>query len=136
MSRRFFTFTITCGLLAGLSAPLHAQGVGIHISVPFRFHMARHTYPAGEYVFWARTDHVIVQQAGGPTLAMLLTNRISGAPAGTKGRVVFECREHQCWLSQVWIPRSDDGRELMNVPPPSRSVRTMPGTYVALMAKP
>jgi hypothetical protein len=136
MLRLFITLTAVCGFLAGLHVPARAQTAGLRVSVPFHFLIAKQDYPAGEYVFWARRDHMIMlQRAGGPTIGFLLANSIAGNRAGTTGEVVFECRERLCFLSQVWIPGLNEGRQVL-VPPKAPTSRRTERTYVALMGKP
>ena len=85
---------------------------------------------AGMFV-WAGSASA---QAGGVRVA--LANDVSGHSVGANGRIVFRCYGERCYLSEVWSPVEQNGRQV----PPSRaeahSSRERSGTYFAILGKP
>ena len=90
----------------------HAQVGGVKVRVPFEFEIANMTLPAGEYVVWSERDQVLLRVAGGKTVAMVPANR-TVHDGGKSGQVVFNCYEKRCFLSQLWTPDAEQGRELL-----------------------
>ena len=97
--------------LAGVTAT-HAQVGGVKVQVPFEFEMANMTLPAGEYVVWSEHDQVLLRVAGGKTVAMTQANRTMH-DGGKSGQVVFNCYDKRCFLSKLWTPDAEQGRELL-----------------------
>jgi hypothetical protein len=67
-----------------------AQVGGIKVQVPFEFHFAKQTLPAGEYVIWSERDQLFLRIAGGKTVAMVQSNR-TVHDGGKTGKVLFNC---------------------------------------------
>jgi hypothetical protein len=136
MRRQWLALIMICAFcaLSGLSA--YAQAPGVKVSVPFNFLIGDHPYPAGDYVFSARKENVLVQRAGGAWGVMVLANRVTGRDTGSSGRVIFQCYEQQCFLSQLWIPGLDEGRAPLSSPHEKKVARRSSGVYMALMGKP
>ena len=88
-----------------------AQVGGVKVHVPFEFNVAKQTFPAGEYVIWSERDQVFLCIAGGKTVAMVQSNR-TVHDGGKTGKVVFNCYEKRCYLSQLWTPDPDQARQL------------------------
>ena len=108
------TLLASLGLLIGLAvAPAHGQVLGVKVKVPFKFVVANKTLPEGEYLLSSVHDEVFVRDSQGKRVAMVLTNRVGGRRIGKTGEVVFECYTDICFLSQVWTPGEDTGRELL-----------------------
>lgn len=103
------------GLLVGLAVPAaKGQVWGVKVRVPFKFVVANKTLPEGEYMLSSVHDELFIQDSGGKRLAMVSTNAASGRRAvGKTGEVVFECYADICFLSQLWTPGQDTGRELL-----------------------
>ena len=98
-------------LLGGVIST-HAQTGGVHVRVPFAFEVANKTLPAGEYVISSQHDQVWVRAYGGNTLAMVQANR-TVHDGGKTGKVVFNCYQRRCFLSQLWLPDADMAREIV-----------------------
>ena len=88
-----------------------AQVGGIKVQVPFEFHFAKQTLPAGEYVIWSERDQLFLRIAGGKTVGMVRSNR-TVHDGGKTGKVLFNCYARNCFLSQLWTPDPDQAREI------------------------
>jgi hypothetical protein len=88
-----------------------AQVGGIKVQIPFEFNITKQTFPAGEYVLWSEHDQLFLRVAGGKTVAMVQSNR-TVRNGGNTGKVLFNCYEKRCFLSQLWTPDPDQAREL------------------------
>lgn len=109
------TLLASLGLLVGLAvAPAYGQVWGVKVKAPFKFVVANKTLPEGEYMLSSVHDEVFVQDSQGKRVAMVLTNAVGGRrTVGKTGEVVFECYADLCFLSQLWTPGQDTGRELL-----------------------
>jgi len=122
------------GLLVGLSvAPAFGQVWGVKVKVPFKFVVANKTLPEGEYLLSSVHDEVFVQDSEGKRVAMVLTNAVGGRTVGKTGEVVFECYTDLCFLSQLWTPGQDTGRELLRSRVETEIARRETGKYFALL---
>lgn len=90
----------------------YGQPGGVHVRVPFPFEVANKTLPAGEYVISSEHDQVWIREYQGNTVAMVQANR-TVHDGGETGKVVFNCYEKLCFLSQLWLPDADMARELV-----------------------
>jgi len=127
-------FLASLGLLVGLSvAPVHGQAWGVRVKVPFRFVVANKTLPDGEYMLSSVRDEVFVQDTQGKRVAMILTNAVGGRTVGKTGEVIFECYTDLCFLSQLWTPGQDTGRELLKSRLETEIAKRETGKYFALL---
>lgn len=101
---------LSCCFL-GSVASTHAQVGAVKVQVPFEFHIAKQTLPAGEYLLWSVRDELFLRIAGGRTVAMVQSNR-TVHDGGNTGKVVFNCYEKRCFLSQLWTPDPDASRQI------------------------
>ena len=90
----------------------HAQSGGVHVRVPFEFEVANKTLPPGEYVVSSEGDQVWLRVYRGETVAVVQSNR-TRQDGGKTGKVVFNCYEKLCFLSQLWLPDADMSREIL-----------------------
>jgi len=90
----------------------HAQAGGVHVRVPFGFEVANKTLPPGEYVVSSEGDQVWLRVYRGDTVAVVQSNR-TNHNGGKTGKVVFNCYEKLCFLSQLWLPDADTSREIL-----------------------
>ena len=122
------------GLLVALAvAPAYSQIWGVKAKVPFRFVVADKTLPEGEYLLSSARDEVFVQDSAGKRVAMVLTNAVSGRTVGKAGEVVFECYADRCFLSQVWTPGQNTGRELLRSRLEAEIAKRETGKYFVLL---
>jgi hypothetical protein len=107
--------------LLGGALSARAQEGGVRVWVPFSFEVANQTLPSGEYVLWSERSEVFVRVANGKTVAMISSNRTTH-DGGKFGKVVFHCYENRCFLSGLWTPDAEKGREILT----SRVEREVP----------
>jgi hypothetical protein len=130
------TTRLAClGVLAGLMlAPAYGQVWGVRARVPFKFTVANKTLPEGEYMFSSVHDEIFVQDSQGKRVAMVQTNAVRGRrTVGKTGEVVFECYTGLCFLSQLWTPDQDTGRELLRSRIETEIAKRETGKYFALL---
>jgi hypothetical protein len=121
-------------LLVGLAAgPVDGQVWGVKVKVPFNFVVANKTLPQGEYLLSSVSDEIFVQDSAGKRVAMVLTNAVGGRAVGKTGEVVFECYTDLCFLSQLWTPGRDTGRELPKTRLETEIAKRETGNYFALL---
>ena len=129
------TLFASFGLLVGLAvAPAYSQVWGVKVKVPFKFVFTDKTLPEGEYLLSSSRDEVFLQDSEGKRLAMVLTNAVTGRKVGKTGQVVFECYTDLCFLSQVWTPGQDTGRELLRSRLETEIAKRETGKYFALLS--
>jgi hypothetical protein len=122
------------GLLVALTgAPAYGQVWGVRVKVPFKFVVANKTLPEGDYLLSSVHDEVFVQDSQGKRVAMVLTNAVGGRTTGKTGEVIFECYADLCFLSQVWTPGQDTGRELLKSRVETEIAKRETGKYFALL---
>jgi hypothetical protein len=118
MKKQLLSFLGTLGLLM-VAASAFAQNIHVRANVPFSFSIDKGTLPAGQYEIRA------IDAAGGHVLAinngeakmgrMFLTNPVSRAASlayPENAKLVFKRYGDQYFLSQIWVPGSNTGREL------------------------
>jgi hypothetical protein len=128
------TLLASLGLFWGLAvAPAHGQVWGVKVKVPFKFVVANKTLPEGEYLLSSVHDEVFVQDSEGKRVAMVPTNAVGGRTVGKTGEVVFECYTNLCFLSQLWTPGQDTGRELLRSRVETETAKRETGKYFALL---
>jgi len=122
------------GLLVALTvAPAYGQVWGVRVKVPFKFVVANKTLPEGDYLLSSVHDEVFVQDSQGKRVAMVLTNAVGGRTTGKTGEVIFECYADLCFLSQVWTPGQNTGRELLKSRVETEIAKRETGKYFALL---
>ena len=92
-------------------ASTHAQ-TGVQVRVPFEFQIANMTLPAGEYVVTSDHEQVWVRVYHGNTVAVVQSNKATN-DGGKTGKVIFNCYEKLCFLSQVWLPGAEGSRTIL-----------------------
>ena len=113
--------------------PAYGQTGGVKVKVPFKFVVANKTLPAGEYVLSSVRDRVLIQNSESKSVAMVLANAISGHSTSRNGQVVFQCYIDQCFLSQLWTPSQDVGRQLLKSRGETEVAKRETGKYFALL---
>jgi hypothetical protein len=120
-----------------LLAPCQAAlAQSISVKVPFTFGIGDRSYCAGEYSLSSSREKVILQDAAGKVISMAMSNAASGRRVGDSGEVVFHCYENRCFLSELWIPTSDIGRQLLPSRAEIETAKTSTQTYFALLGSP
>jgi hypothetical protein len=115
--------------------PAYGQTGSVKVKVPFSFILGDKAYLAGEYGFLAGKANVVVQNSDGTRIAMRMANHVTGRSAGKNGQVIFECYIDQCFLSQIWTPGQEDGRQLLRSRREMFAATKHVGTYMALLGR-
>jgi hypothetical protein len=113
--------------------PADGQTSGVKVRVPFKFMVAEETLQAGEYVLSSVRDRVLIQDSDGKSVAIVLANGVSGHSSYRNGQVVFRCYVDQCFLSQLWAPTRDEGRQLLQSRREKEVAKRETGKYFALL---
>jgi hypothetical protein len=134
MKTQALLFVTLCLLFGFAVVPAHGQA-RIRVEVPFDFVVADRTLPGGQYLFSSIREKVFVQNSEGETLAVGLSNAVSGRSIGKTGEVVFQCYDQHCFLSEVWTPTQDAGRQLLKSRWEEEVAKKDAPKYFALVAK-
>jgi hypothetical protein len=102
---------VAAGCFLGSVMTTRAQTGGVKVQVPFEFQIAKQILPAGEYVIWSERDQLFLRIASGKTVAMVQSNRMVH-DGGKTGKLVFNCYQKHCFLSQLWMPDPGGSRQL------------------------
>lgn len=94
--------------------PGTAQGKkSLILNAPFSFTVEQQKMPAGTYQILVEHGWLQIRSADRQTAAVVLTLPVSGkTPEGT-GRVVFNRYGNRYFLSQVWLPDMQAGRQTL-----------------------
>ena len=102
-------------LIIGLAvAPAYAESGGVQAKIPFNFTVAGKTFLAGAYTMIVGSHRVDIRDAYGRKIVMVLANEISGRSASPNGQIIFHCYSEHCFLSEVWSPTHENGRQLLS----------------------
>jgi len=118
MSKKLYsTFAMLSLLLMLAVVSVQAQSRGkITVAIPFEFQIGNKALPAGEYSVKPMSQtSMLVQSEDGQASAIILTNNRVQADSSEKAaqeRLVFQQYGSKYFLSQVWLVRGGDGREL------------------------
>jgi hypothetical protein len=133
-SKKTTLLAASLGLFMGLAvAPAYGQVWGVKVKVPFKFMVASQTLPEGEYLLSSVRDEVLVQDSEGKRVATVMTNAVGGRKVGKTGEVVFDCYTDVCFLSQLWTPGQDSGRELLKSHAETEMAKRETGKYFSLL---
>lgn len=114
---------------------LMAQGP-MHATIPFDFTIGSKSFAAGEYTVKQDVANsvVAIQSADHRSTMMTLTNTVQASKTPDKGKLVFNRYGDRYFLSQVWTPGTDVGRQLLTSPAEKELIaqtRSKPVTLVA-----
>jgi hypothetical protein len=113
----------------------HAQAGSVYVRVPFEFEIANRNLPAGEYVVWSDHDQVWLRVYRGNTVAVVQSNRTTH-DGGKAGKVVFNCYEKLCFLSQLWLPDAYGSREILISKSEKQAAKRVEPQQYALLGNP
>ena len=106
------------------AASMYAQPK-MTVQIPFGFHVGATMLPSGEYlVDTGAVQGVVRLKATDPNskaAALILTNAVETYATPVRGKLVFNRYGNEYFLSQVWRPGSNTGRQLQ---PSRREVET------------
>jgi len=121
--------------LGGVSSA-HAQTGGVRVRVPFEFQIANKTLPAGEYIVSSDHEQVWLRVYRGDTVAVVQSNRVEHDGGGNTGKVLFNCYEKLCFLSQLWLPDGYGAREILISKTEKQAVRRTESQLYVLLGNP
>src|SRR5262245_53640532 len=101
-------------LLAVAMVPAtQAQSMMLKASIPFDFVVGEKQLPAGEYHVKSISQNVaLIQSIDARSSATSITSAASAGKISDVGKLVFNQYGDQYFLSKIWVPASDTGREL------------------------
>ncbi len=111
-------FTLLSFLLMLTAVTVSAQSERIRvINIPFNFIVGQKTLPAGEYTLEPNrkdSDNVwLLQSKEGNASALFTTNTVRTSETQEAARLVFHRYGGQYFLSQIWTPGGNTGRQLL-----------------------
>ena len=90
-----------------------AQSFMLKASIPFDFLVGETRLPAGDYHVKSTTQGaMLIQSPNARSSATVLTQPTFAAKISDVGKLVFNQYGDQYFLSKIWVPSSDTGREL------------------------
>jgi hypothetical protein len=109
---------ICCALIMAVVVPGFAQLPGTRISamIPFDFMVRGKSLPAGKYEVRRVNDSpetLMIQNVRTRQTAMFETDPLEARKTPSQGKIVFHRYGDDYFLSQVWTPGEDTGRELL-----------------------
>ena len=113
----------------------HAQTGGVRVKVPFEFEIANKHLPAGEYVLSSEHEQVWLRVYRGNTVAVVQSNR-AVHDGGKTGKILFNCYEKLCFLSQLWLPDAAGAREILTSKSEKQAAKRGEPQQLALLAQP
>jgi hypothetical protein len=132
--------TLAAGLTLGLAGL--AQAADLQTTIPFEFRIGNQSYAPGRYSVSEQTTAGILyfkEVKSGHSL-MVVTGRVQRGPEGGPGMLTFRRYGDSFYLSQVWAPGAQVGREVIKskretelalTPWPSMEVAQVPLVEVA-----
>jgi hypothetical protein len=118
MKKKLYSTFAMLGLAILLTvASVQAQSVGkLEVNVPFEFQVGSQTFPAGQYsVKRLSQSSMLIRSADGQLSLIAQTPKALTSDEKGKAlmeKLVFNKYGQQYFLSQVWMVRGSDGREL------------------------
>ena len=114
MYKHAYQVLIALTLFAGLMVPAtQAQSIMLKADIPFNFVVGDRQLPSGEYhVKQSHPGLTLIQSKDARSSAMILTRGTQAAKISDAGKLVFNRYGDQYFLSKIWAPSSDMGREL------------------------
>jgi hypothetical protein len=103
------------GLVLALAArPAEAQGKqSLILNAPFSFMVEQQSMPAGTYRIVVEHGWLQIRSVDRKTAAAVLTLPVSGKTPEGVGQVVFNHYRDRYFLSQVWLPEMEAGRQTL-----------------------
>jgi hypothetical protein len=121
------------GVTFGLAVSAFAQAGPVQAKIPFSFTIFDKTLSAGEYWVTATSQIIKIQDANRRVVAMALANELSDRAAGEKGHLLFHCYQDRCFLSEVWFPAHETGRQLFTSRAEANLAKEKNGEYFAAL---
>jgi hypothetical protein len=119
MSKQFFSVAVICCVLV-LVVPTFTfaqlPGIPLHAMIPFDFIVRGKSFPAGKYEVRRTNDSpetLEIQNVKTRETAMFNTDPVEARKTPGNAKLVFHRYGDDYFLSQVWTPGDDTGRELV-----------------------
>jgi hypothetical protein len=110
-------FTVLSFLLMLTAVTVSAQSERFRVITSFSFIVGQKTLPAGEYTVEPNredSDNVwLVQGKEGHASALFTTNTVRASETQEEAKLVFQKYGDRYFLSQIWTPGGNTGRELL-----------------------
>jgi len=135
MTRQTLIVATLCLVIGLAGVPAYAQAGGVQAKVPFNFTVSGKVFPAGVYTMIPASQQVKIQDANGTMVAMVLANDVSGRSAGGNGQIIFRCYRDRCFLSELWSPTQDNGRQLLTSRTEADLAKEEKGKYFAILGQ-
>ena len=104
---------IALTLFAGLMVPAtQAQSIMLKANIPFDFVVGDKQLPSGEYHVKSLNQVTQIQSKDAHSTAIVLTTGMQAAKISDTGKLVFNRYGDQYFLSKIWVPSTDTGRQL------------------------
>ena len=119
MKKRIHISLMALGLFVALAVvPVHAQFQdSISVSIPFAFMVGEKTLPAGDYTLKPANNtgmysRLLIRSKDGETALIISTGVVQSSAAQKEAKLTFNHYGDQYFLSQVWTPGTEYGRQL------------------------
>lgn len=114
MYKHAYQVLIALTLFAGLMVPTtQGQSIMLKANIPFDFVVGDKQLHSGEYHVKQTIPGVtLIQSKDAGSSAMVLTTTVQAGKISDVGKLVFNRYGDQYFLSKIWAPSSDTGREL------------------------
>ena len=112
MYKHAYRVLMALTLFALLMVPATQAQSTFRAEIPFDFVVANKRLPAGEYQVKPATEKaMLIQSKDASSSALAMTIGVDGKTSDA-GKLVFNRYGDQYFLSKIWLPSSDSGREL------------------------
>jgi hypothetical protein len=120
--------------------PLQAQSSNVsgalRVNIPFQFNVGHERFPAGAYLIAPVFESSIkIQHIAGGKATVVLTNWTGGGQGAQGPKLVFNKYGDRHFLSQLWLNRSDTGRQLFVSAEEIEMARTVPQESTVIMVR-
>ncbi len=103
-------------LMAAMIVPAYGQSTseGLTFDIPFNFTVEQQRLPAGQYlVTISGQNGLLMRRIDGRGAVVVLTQAIVSQERRETARLVFNCYDRRCFLSQAWPDTGSMGRLLL-----------------------
>jgi hypothetical protein len=135
MKNEMLIIASVCLLATLAGRPAFAQRGGVRAQIPFNFALSGKSFSAGQYTMIAAPHAVSIEDANGTIVAVALANEISGDSKIANGRIVFRCYGYRCFLSELWSPVEENGRQLPTPRIEMELRKEQKGAYFAVLGE-
>ena len=104
-------------LVLVIAVPMQAQSGNpsgaIRVTIPFQFNVGSEKFPAGDYLVAPLFDKSVkIESVERRAATVVLTSLTGGGPKIQGPKLVFHKYGERRFLSQLWLHRSDVGRQV------------------------